>query len=266
VLARRVGANWPPSAYDPRTQTLFVCGNDRTFFYSVDADATDEPTSGTNYMAGSFGTAELPPLGLLTAMDMKTNTVVWQQRWANRCFSGIAATGGDLIFVGRNDGRLTALDSTNGMRLWEFQTGAGMNAPASVFEHEGEQYVVALSAGNLFAGTPRGDSVWLFGLSGTLDEAQPADSTPALVTAPAGGQTEASDGPGIYLQACQFCHGQDARGAENGMDLTMSELDDLAAIALVIRDGRNTMPAFGGLLSEEQLEAVARHVLGITRR
>ena len=266
VLAKRVGANWPPSAYDPRTQTLFVCGNERTFFYSVDAEATDDPAEGTNYMAGSFGTAELPPFGLLTAMDMNTNTVVWQQRWANRCFSGIAATAGDLIFVGRNDGRLTALDSTNGMRLWEFQTGAGMNAPASVFEHEGEQYVVALSAGNLFAGTPRGDSVWLFGLSGTLDEAAPADSTTALAPPATGDETAALDGPAVYLQACQFCHGRDGQGGENGMALTTSELTDVAAIARVVRDGRNTMPAFGQLLNEEQLEAVSQHVLEIIGR
>jgi alcohol dehydrogenase (cytochrome c) len=75
-----------------------------------------------------------------------------------------------LLFVGRNDGRLTALDSGNGNLLWEFQTGAGMNAPVSVFEYDGEQYVVAYSAGNLFAGSARGDSVWLFSTSGTLDE------------------------------------------------------------------------------------------------
>ena len=58
-------------------------------------------------------------------------------------------------------------------KLWEFQTGAGMNAPVSVFEHGGKQYVVAYSAGNLFAGSPKGDSVWLFGLDGTLPPAPP---------------------------------------------------------------------------------------------
>ncbi len=56
------------------------------------------------------------------------------------------------MFVGRNDGRLTALDSRNGKQLWEFQTGAGMNAPVSVFEHNGKQYVVAYSAGNVLRG------------------------------------------------------------------------------------------------------------------
>jgi quinohemoprotein ethanol dehydrogenase len=261
ALAKRVGANWPPSAYDPRTQTLFVCGNERTFFYSVDAEATDEPTSGVTYMAGAFGTAELPPFGLLAAMDMQTNTVVWQQRWATRCFSGVAATAGGLIFVGRNDGRLTALDSETGIRLWEFQTGAGMNAPVTVFEHAGVQYVAALSAGNLFAGTPRGDSLWLFGLSGTLEEAEPANA--AATIAAAGGE---GDGAAVYAQACQFCHGNDGRGAENGMDLTSSALGGRDAIARVIRDGRRTMPAFGDLLSDDQLAAVATHVMGLIDR
>ena len=80
---------------------------------------------------------------MFTALDMRTNTIVWQQHWANMCYSGATATAGGLVFVGRNDGRLTALDSENGKKLWEFQTGAGMNAPVSVFAHEGKQYVVA---------------------------------------------------------------------------------------------------------------------------
>jgi glucose dehydrogenase len=65
-----------------------------------------------------------------------------------------AETAGGLVFTGRNDGRLTALNSLTGKRLWEFQTGAGLNAPVSIFEYEGEQYVVAYSAGSLFAARP----------------------------------------------------------------------------------------------------------------
>jgi quinohemoprotein ethanol dehydrogenase len=48
-----------------------------------------------------------------------------------------------------------------------------MNAPASVFEHGGKQYVVAYSGGSVFARSPRGDSVWLFALDGTLDPVPP---------------------------------------------------------------------------------------------
>ena len=56
---------------------------------------------------------------------------------------GRIATGGGLLFVGRNDGRLTALDSATGKQLWDFQTGSGMHAPVSTFEHKGQQYVTA---------------------------------------------------------------------------------------------------------------------------
>lgn len=261
VLARRVGANWPPSAYDPTMTTLYVCGNDRTFFYSVDPTVSASPDVGTNYMGGSFGTAELPPFGLLTAMDMKTNTVVWQQRWASRCFSGVTATAGGLIFVGRNDGRFTALDSRNGNKLWEFQTDAGVNAPASIFQHEGRQYVAVMSAGNLFAGTPRGDSVWLFGLDGAIGPVSPPGAGGAGITTVGRQPTAEADGAELFARACQFCHGADGRGAENGAPLIGAGLTDLAAVRTIIRDGRNAMPAFGIMLDDPALDAVARHVL-----
>ena len=56
-----------------------------------------------------------------------------------------------------------------------------MNAPASVFEYEGEQYVVAYSGGSLFAGAPRGDSVWLFSMKGTIEKAD----APSITSLPA---------------------------------------------------------------------------------
>jgi alcohol dehydrogenase (cytochrome c) len=93
-------------------------------------------------------------------------------------------TAGGLVFTGRNDGRLTALDSSTGKRLWEFQTDAGLNAPASVFEYEGDHYVIAYSAGSLFAGSPRGDSLWLFSLKGTIERADLPTVTALPPTAP----------------------------------------------------------------------------------
>ena len=82
------------------------------------------------------------------------------------CYAGSTVTGGGLIFVGRNDGRLTALDKASGDLLWEYQTDAGIHAAVSTFERNGRQYVVALSAGSFFPGTTRGDSVYLFALDG----------------------------------------------------------------------------------------------------
>ena len=169
--APRGGANWPPSSYDPATNYFYVCGTDSTNLFK--AGELNQVTSreGERYLGGVFGGAPIPGTGIFAALDMKTNRLVWQQRWKDSCYSGSVTTAGGLVFVGRNDGRLTALNSSTGKRLWEFQTGAGVNAPASVFEYEGEQYLVAYSAGSLFGGSPRGDSLWLFSLKGTLEQA-----------------------------------------------------------------------------------------------
>jgi quinohemoprotein ethanol dehydrogenase len=167
------GANWPPSSYDPRSQRLFVCASSAINGYTGGGDASFvPPVEGGRYAGGQPTTPRVPRTGIIAAMDMTTNTVAWRYRWPEQCYSGTLATGGDLLFVGRNDGRLTALDSRTGKQLWEFQTGAGMHAPVSTFTHGGKQYVLAYSAGNALIGSARGDSVWLFGLDGTLQPAE----------------------------------------------------------------------------------------------
>jgi alcohol dehydrogenase (cytochrome c) len=162
------GANWPPSSYDPATGYLFVCAGDRAGVFKSDDIGPEKPPEGERYLGGAFATVPFGVTGIFAALDMRTNELAWQQQWPERCYSGSVATAGGLVFVGRSDGRFTALDSRDGRLLWEFQTGAGVNAPASVFEHRGEQYVAVYSAGSLFASSPRGDSVWLFSLKGQL--------------------------------------------------------------------------------------------------
>ena len=175
--APRGGANWPPSSYDPATNYFYVCGTDSVNLFKggEENQAIPEEGHGGRYLGGTFGGSPIPATGIFAALDMKTNRLVWQQRWKDLCYSGSVTTAGGLVFVGRNDGRLTALDSSNGKRLWEFQTGAGVNAPAAVFEYQGEEYVVAYSGGNLFANSPRGDSVWLFSLKGRMEQATAAE-------------------------------------------------------------------------------------------
>ncbi len=166
---------------------------------------------------------------------MTTNKLAWRYQWPEQCYSGTLATGGGLLFVGRNDGRLTALDSATGKQLWEFQTGAGMHAPVSTFEHKGKQYVLAFSAGSALLGSARGDSVWLFGLDGTLPPVQPG--TPVSRQAAVTGAASRPDacrrgrsarapraanlvaGQRLYEQACVFCHGADGKGDHGGAPL-----------------------------------------------
>ncbi|MDE0372694.1 MAG: PQQ-binding-like beta-propeller repeat protein [Rhodospirillales bacterium] len=284
VVGTRSGANWPPSSYDPQRRLLYVCVNERLSHYRANEDETDMPPLGERYMGGSFGGVGMPTTGVLAALDVTTNTPAWRQRWPDRCYSGSVATAGDLLFIGRSDGRFMAYDSDNGMPLWEFQTGAGVNTTPAIFEYEGEQYVAVFSAGNAFASSPRGDSVWLFSLNGTLDpvEAPPpsafigrarggggaapaADPTaPAGTGAPAApmGLPNLDNGATLYGLVCELCHGADGQGGHaDGAPITPGLT--LTEAVSVVTDGRNTMAGFGGALSADELRDVSAYAIGL---
>src|SRR5690606_21817541 len=255
------GANWPPSSYDPRTGYFYVCAQDRAGIFQTMEIEDSRPEPGELYTGGPFLGPPLPSLGVFAALDMHTNELVWQQHWTDTCYSGSTNTAGGLVFVGRNDGRLTALDSATGERLWEFQTGAVMNAPVTVFEHRGRQYVAAYSAGNLFAGSPRGDSVWLFGLDGELGEVEPAGS---LMTMPddLGEEADVGNGLTVYEAACTFCHGETGDGGHGGGPAFADSLT-LGAVIQAVTEGGNDMPAFRDALTADQIRDVSVYVMDL---
>ena len=237
--------------------------------------------------------APVPRSGIVAALDVTTNKIVWRFRWADQCYSGLLATGGSLLFVGRADGRLTALDSTTGTQLWEFQTGAGMHAPVSTFERNGKQYVIAYSAGSALIGSARGDSVWLFALDGKLPPATAgravsrlegaanpapaaanptpaaanptpvaANSTPGVAAAVAAAIAAANPvrGKELYEQACVVCHGADGKGG-HGVGAPLTGVTDFAAVFRTVGEGRNTMPPFKASFTADQIRDVSAYVV-----
>ena len=257
------GANWPPSSYDPVRQLLFVCASDVTGnFIGGDRDF-EIPPDGQHYEGGVVGFAPLPRTGIFAAVDVTTNTLAWRYRWSEQCYSGSLATAGGLVFVGRSDGRLTALDSDTGLALWQFQTGAGMNAPTSTFEHNGKQYVVGL-VGRQRAGrraarrqrlAVRSRRHAAAGRSARHRESHDGRASAGVEREPA----LAAAGEEVFRQACVACHGEDGRGGHGGG----APLDKVTDPALVIahgHDGRGSMPPLGGVLTAEQIRAVAAYV------
>ena len=231
-----------------------------SFFSGGEQDDDLPPEQGERFVGGTFHGIPGFITGTFTAMDMRTNTIVWQQRLIDRCYSGSLATAGGLVFLGRNDGRLTALDSSDGTLLWEFQTGAGMNSPVTSFEHNGEQYIVAYSAGNLFANARRGDSVWLFSLTGTMDEVSEEETTAAAAPTGATGAPDTDNGRTLYEGACLFCHGIEGEGGHGG-GIPLTAATDLAVVMQRVRAGFNTMPGFGGAFTEEEIRDVSAYVV-----
>jgi quinohemoprotein ethanol dehydrogenase len=249
------GTNWPPSSYDPRTGHLFVCSNDQMGYFS--GGYNQEPKAGKIYMGGRFGSTEIPVNGIFAAFDMRTNKAVWSQRWKDSCYSGSINTAGDLVFVGRNDGRFTALDSRTGNQLWQFQTGAGVNATATTFQHKGKQKVVVYSAGNLFAGTVPGDSVWLFSLDGTIGPVQAGQSGTIKRINVSAANVEA--GNKVFAQFCSQCHGETGQGG-HGVGPDITAFDSADQVASTATNGKNKMPPFGTVLTADQIRDVAVYV------
>lgn len=51
-----------------------------------------------------------------------------------------------------------------GEQLWQFQTGAGVNAPPIAFEIDGQLHIAVASGGNAQLNTNRGGTILVFSL------------------------------------------------------------------------------------------------------
>jgi alcohol dehydrogenase (cytochrome c) len=293
--------NWPPSSYDPGTHLMYICASDGA--WGATGGDPEYPVVPTGiYSGGAVYPSSLARRGIFAALDVTTNRIQWRQQWPEQCYSGSIATAGGLVFVGRNDGRLTALDSANGDLLWEFQTDGGVNAPAITFERNGRQYVAAYAGGTSLAPSKRSDGVWLFSLEGSIASLPRGSANPAAQFPGAGrggppgppqgeagggssderaaGDDAAADeargegapfvraggrapdlaaGELTYRTTCVTCHGEDGRGGTHGGLVLTQELT-LGAIVSVLANGRNAMPAYGVVMTPEELQDVAAYV------
>jgi quinohemoprotein ethanol dehydrogenase len=260
------GANWPPSAYDPETNWLYVCATDRINSFRVDAEL-GAPSANQVYMGGRFTQAEADDRGIFAALDLTTNRLAWRQQWREICYSGSVVTAGGLVFVGRNDGRLMALDKTNGSALWEFRTDAGVNTTVTTFEHDGDQRVVVHAGGGVFAGAERGDGIWMFSLKGTMNSLPGgggggfggAFGRPAAAEDPARAP-DLARGAEIYGEACVACHGDAGDGGHGGGPTLIDGLD-AESIRAVSAAGRNAMPGFERVYSGAELRDLATYIV-----
>ncbi len=74
---------------------------------------------------------------------------------------------------------------------------------------------------------------------------------------------EIPDGLRIYKKYCVLCHGVDGDlGVSGSKDIGVSLLSKAERISL-IKNGKNTMTPFEGVLSPEEIEAVAEYTMTI---
>lgn len=164
------------------------------------------------------------------------------EQWQPLTFSGIAPSsqGVNVILVGsllRSDGSSQA--TYGGLPLYTFVgdeeegsfAGAGVDEAWYPLSPDGSPIVIAASGGSEEAEAGTVDAEALF-----------------------------ARGREVFGTFCFVCHGSDGRGGA-GPDLNANpRVADDAFIVVQIRDGISEMPGFGGVLSNDDLAAVATFV------
>ena len=164
------GANWGGAAIDPEHGTLFVVSKDLPALLRLSRDPKTDPQadpsaaspdryySGFGFMIASDGLSPIaPPWTSLTAYDLNAGTILWKialgdvpelaSKGVNDTGShfpkvGPVVTAGGLIFTGTRDGKVRALDVSNGKVLWEHQLDAALEGMPAVYEAGGREFVV----------------------------------------------------------------------------------------------------------------------------
>jgi PQQ-dependent dehydrogenase (methanol/ethanol family) len=180
-----------PAAFSPRTGLFYVpvlnvC---MSFEAAKVGRIRGTPYIGANtpYQPGPGGN-----LGAFIAWDATVGRRVWEIKEKFPVWSGVLATGGDVVFYGTLDGWFKAADAKTGRVLWKFKAGSGIvGAPIAFTGPDGKQYVAvyagiggdwALLSGDVRSDDPsdvrdpadfikelarytsQGGMVWVFGL------------------------------------------------------------------------------------------------------
>jgi quinoprotein glucose dehydrogenase len=121
-----------------------------------------------------------PAWGYISAIDLKTNEIVWKKRIGTvrdsspiplpfkmgmPMLGGPIVTAGGVVFIGATaDNYIRAFDVNNGKELWQARLPAGGQATPMSFSTDGRQYVVIAAGGHGSFGTKLGDYVIAYAL------------------------------------------------------------------------------------------------------
>lgn len=162
MLGANGGVEWSPMAFNPKTRLTYAANLLQPMTYHVEAS---KYPGGKLWLGGAFKTIPSEKQsGRLSAVNVDTGKVAWKFDTDEPLIGGVLTTAGNLVFNGEANGLFRAFDASNGKKLWEYQTGAGVNAPAVSYSVKGKQYVAVAAGGNNQIDAKRGNSVVVFSL------------------------------------------------------------------------------------------------------
>jgi len=148
------GTNWQPQSYNPNTGLVYTVATE-----SCQATETKQEQLGFR-MAGATmkprdrftggGAIAINPYwryGSLKAIDVATGKIAARADFKMESWSGTTVTNGNLVFVGHQDGYVSAYDARTLQELWSFNVGSSVEAPVVTYSVDGKQYLAVLVGG-----------------------------------------------------------------------------------------------------------------------
>ena len=181
------GKNWPPAAFSPQTNLLYVPANDNLCMTLEGRKQSYQPGQrfvGTRSRRNRGMTVrnDSRTVGELQAWNIETGQKVWTQAFESPNWGPVLTTGGNLVFMGgTNDRFFRAFDAQTGEILWRQRTNSGITGVPSSFSVDGIQYVAVQSGWGVDAqkmqtsldtirgnrtDVPQGGVLWVFALHG----------------------------------------------------------------------------------------------------
>lgn len=162
MLGANGGVEWSPMAINFETRLVYAANLLQPMTYHVEPS---KYPGGKLWLGGAFKTIPSEKQsGRLSAVNLDTGKVAWKFDTDQPLIGGVLATAGGLVFNGEANGLFRAFDAKSGKKLWEYQTGAGVNAPPVSYTVGGKQYIAVAAGGNNQIDAKRGNSVVVFAL------------------------------------------------------------------------------------------------------
>ncbi len=136
------GRNWPATALDPRTGTLFVPLNETCMNINWTPGPVFDMAFHTTPRPNSDGL-----FGRVSAIDLATGKTLWSRRQRAPQTSAILATAGGVIFEGTRDRWFRASDARTGKILWQTRLDGAINSYPMTYSVDGVQYVAVVTGG-----------------------------------------------------------------------------------------------------------------------
>ena len=137
------GKNWTPMSWNPATGLAYANTLNMSWPYKIAKPGLQEGRVVPRHRP--YAACTMPkdePHGYLKAIDPMTGKSQVADAVATiPSMAGTLSTAGGLVFTGAATGEFMAVDANTGKKLWQFQTGSGIDGLPVTWEQDGVQYV-----------------------------------------------------------------------------------------------------------------------------